>query len=48
MMPILHDKVQPARAVNLTVIPLEKAPQGSADVDSSAAKKLDPGDRIGT
>jgi glutathione-independent formaldehyde dehydrogenase len=44
MMAILHDKVQIAKAVNATVIPLEQAPQGYADFDSGAAKKyvLDP------
>ena len=39
MMAILHDKVQIAKAVNATVIPLEQAPQGYADFDSGAAKK---------
>jgi glutathione-independent formaldehyde dehydrogenase len=41
---ILHDKVQIARAVNVTVIPLEQAPQGYQDFDRGAAKKfvLDP------
>ncbi len=39
MMAILHDKVQIAKAVNATVIPLEDAPQGYADFDSGAAKK---------
>jgi glutathione-independent formaldehyde dehydrogenase len=44
MMAILHDKVQIAKAVNATVIPLDEAPQGYADFDSGAAKKyiLDP------
>ncbi len=44
MMAILHDRVQIAKAVNATVIPLEQAPQGYADFDSGAAKKyvLDP------
>jgi glutathione-independent formaldehyde dehydrogenase len=44
MMAILHDRVQIAKAVNATVIPLEEAPQGYADFDSGAAKKyvLDP------
>ena len=44
MMAILHDKVQIAKAVNATVIPLDQAPQGYADFDSGAAKKyvLDP------
>ncbi|MEO3937366.1 formaldehyde dehydrogenase, glutathione-independent [Dermatophilaceae bacterium Soc4.6] len=44
MMAILNDKVQIAKAVNATVIPLDEAPQGYADFDSGAAKKyiLDP------
>jgi glutathione-independent formaldehyde dehydrogenase len=44
MMAILHDKVQIARNVNATVIPLDQAPQGYADFDQGAAKKfvLDP------
>jgi len=44
MMAILHDKVQIAKAVNASVIPLDQAPQGYADFDSGAAKKyvLDP------
>jgi glutathione-independent formaldehyde dehydrogenase len=44
MMCILHDKVQIAKAVNATVIPLEDAPKGYADFDKGAAKKfvLDP------
>ena len=44
MMAILHDKVQIAKAVNATVIPLDEAPQGYADFDSGAAKKyvIDP------
>jgi glutathione-independent formaldehyde dehydrogenase len=44
MMAILHDRVQIAKAVNATVIPLDQAPQGYADFDSGAAKKyvIDP------
>src|SRR5215216_1987159 len=44
MMAILHDKVQIAKNVNATVIPLEQAPQGYADFDKGAARKyvLDP------
>ena len=44
MMAILHDKIRIAEAVNVTVIPLEQAPQGYADFDRGAAKKfvLDP------
>jgi glutathione-independent formaldehyde dehydrogenase len=39
MMAILHDRVQIAKAVNATPIPLEQAPQGYADFDAGAAKK---------
>jgi glutathione-independent formaldehyde dehydrogenase len=44
MMAILHDRVQIAKAVNATPIPLEQAPQGYEDFDKGAAKKyvLDP------
>ena len=44
MMAILHDKVQIAKNVNATVIPLDQAPQGYADFDKGAAKKyvIDP------
>jgi len=44
MMAILHDRVQIAKAVNVTPIPLEDAPQGYADFDKGAARKyvLDP------
>ena len=44
MMAILHDKVQIAKAVNATVIPLDKAPEGYKDFDKGAAKKfvIDP------
>jgi glutathione-independent formaldehyde dehydrogenase len=44
MMAILHDKTQIAKAVNVTVIPLDKAPQGYKDFDKGAAKKfvIDP------
>jgi len=40
MMAILHDKVQIAKAVNATVIPLEQAPQGYKDFDKGVAKKF--------
>ncbi|MHB8600430.1 MAG: formaldehyde dehydrogenase, glutathione-independent [Ktedonobacteraceae bacterium] len=40
MMAILHDKIQIAKAVNATVIPLEEAPQGYKDFDKGAAKKF--------
>jgi glutathione-independent formaldehyde dehydrogenase len=44
MMAILHEKVHIARAVNATVIRLNKAPQGYKDFDKGAARKfvLDP------
>ena len=44
MQAILHDKVQIAKAVNATAIPLEQAPQGYEDFDKGAARKyvLDP------
>jgi len=44
MMAILHDRVQIAKAVNATVIPLDDAPQGYREFDSGAAKKyvIDP------
>ena len=37
---ILHDKVQIAKAVNATVIPLEQASEGYTDFDKGAAKKF--------
>ena len=40
MMAILNDKVQIAKAVNATVIPLEEASQGYKDFDKGAAKKF--------
>ncbi len=50
MMAILNNKVQIAKAVNATVIPLEDAPQGYKDFDKGAAKKfvLDPHGMLGT
>jgi glutathione-independent formaldehyde dehydrogenase len=44
MQAILHDKVQIAKAVNVTVISLDEAPQGYRDFDQGAAKKfvIDP------
>ena len=44
MMAILHDKVHPAKAVNVTIIELDEAPQGYKDFDKGAAKKfvIDP------
>ncbi len=44
MRAILHDKVHPAKAVNVTMIGLDDAPQGYKDFDLGAAKKfvIDP------
>jgi glutathione-independent formaldehyde dehydrogenase len=44
MQAILHDKIQIAKAVNVTTISLDKAPQGYKDFDKGAAKKyvIDP------
>lgn len=44
MMAILHDRCQIAKAVNATVLPLDRAAVGYADFDKGAAKKfvLDP------
>ena len=44
MQAILYDKVQVAKAVNVTVIPLDQAPQGYRDFDRGAARKfvIDP------
>ncbi len=44
MQAILHDKVQIAKACNVNVISLDKAPQGYKDFDKGAAKKfvIDP------
>lgn len=39
MMAILHDKVQIAKVVNATAIPLEDAPRGYAEFDAGAATK---------
>jgi formaldehyde dehydrogenase, glutathione-independent len=44
MQAILYDKVQIAKAVNVTVISLDEAPKGYAEFDKGAAKKfvIDP------
>jgi len=44
MMAILHDRVQIAKAVNATPIPIEEAPRGYEEFDHGAARKyvLDP------
>jgi glutathione-independent formaldehyde dehydrogenase len=50
MMAILHDRVQIAKNVNATAIPLDMAPQGYAEFDQGAARKyvLDPHGLIGS
>ena len=44
MQAILHDKIQIAKAVNVTVIRLDDAPKGYVDFDKGTAKKfvMDP------
>ena len=44
MKAILHEKVHPAKAVNVTMISLDEAPQGYRDFDQGAARKyvIDP------
>ena len=44
MMAILHEKIQIAKACNVTAITLDEAPQGYKDFDQGAAKKfvIDP------
>jgi glutathione-independent formaldehyde dehydrogenase len=44
MQAILYDKIQIAKAVNVTVISLDESPKGYEDFDKGAAKKfiLDP------
>ena len=44
MMAILHEKCHPAKAVNVTMIGLDDAPQGYKDFDKGAARKyvIDP------
>jgi glutathione-independent formaldehyde dehydrogenase len=50
MMAILHDRVQIAKNVNATPIPLDRAPEGYRDFDQGAARKyvLDPHGMIGS
>src|SRR6266542_1384084 len=50
MMAILHDRVQIAKNVNATPIPLDQAPQGYHEFDQGAARKyvLDPHGMIST
>jgi glutathione-independent formaldehyde dehydrogenase len=49
MMAILHDRVQIAKNVNATPIPLDRAPQGYQEFDQGAARKyvLDPHGLLG-
>ena len=44
MQAILYDKIQIAKAVNVTMIPLDKSPDGYRDFDRGAARKfvIDP------
>ena len=44
MQAILYDKIQVAKAVNVTMISLDDAPKGYDDFDKGAAKKfvIDP------
>ncbi|MEU6722263.1 formaldehyde dehydrogenase, glutathione-independent [Nonomuraea wenchangensis] len=50
MQAILHDRVQIAKAVNATPIPLEDAPRGYHEFDEGAARKyvLDPNGMLST
>jgi glutathione-independent formaldehyde dehydrogenase len=50
MQAILHDRVQIAKAVNATPIPLDEAPRGYREFDRGAARKyvLDPHGKIKT
>lgn len=45
---MLHGRIQIAKAVNVTVIPLDQAPQGYAEFDRGARKYvIDPHRVIG-
>ena len=50
MQAILHDKIQIAKAVNVTVISLDQGPEGYKDFDKGAAKKfvIDPHGMVAT
>jgi glutathione-independent formaldehyde dehydrogenase len=50
MMAILHDRVQIAKAVNATPIPIDDAPRGYDEFDKGASRKyvLDPNGFLGT
>ncbi len=49
MMAILHDKIQIAKACNVTLITLDEAVKGYRDFDKGAAKKFvfDPHGLVG-
>jgi glutathione-independent formaldehyde dehydrogenase len=49
MMAILHDRVQIAKAVNATPIPIDEAPRGYEEFDKGASRKyvLDPNGYLG-
>ena len=49
MQAILYDKIQVAKAVNVTMISLDEAPQGYKDFDKGAARKfvIDPNAMVG-
>jgi glutathione-independent formaldehyde dehydrogenase len=49
-MAILHDRVQIAKAVNATPIPIDDAPRGYDEFDKGASRKyvLDPNGFLGT
>lgn len=48
MQAILYEKTQPAKAVNVTIISLDEAPQGYRDFDKGAARKyvIDPNNML--
>jgi glutathione-independent formaldehyde dehydrogenase len=50
MQAILHDRVQIAKNVNATPIPLSEAPRGYHEFDEGASRKyvLDPNNYLGT
>ena len=49
MMAILYDRIQIAKATNVTMISLDQAAEGYADFDKGAAKKyvIDPHQSVG-
>jgi glutathione-independent formaldehyde dehydrogenase len=46
---VLHDRIKIAKAVNVTVIPLDQAPRGYAAFDRGVAEKfvIDPHGLLG-